>query len=395
MPSREPLRVLHVLHCLNQGGVETWLLHVLRNTPPELWSSEFLLHSAEPGAYDEEVRALGGVLHYCTGPRRPAHYSRRLRQILRGCGPYDVVHSHVHLYSGIVLRAAHQEHVPLRIAHSHYAGSEIGSARHFYASLMRGAIRAHATHGLAAAPHAAAALFGANWRESGRVRIHECGLDYSAFGRLPARALLKQQLGLPAGRIVIGHVGRFVPEKNHAFVVATFLEMLRAGVDAHLLLVGTGPLESRVREQVESLGIARRCSMVGSHNDVARFFGAMDMLLFPSLSEGLGVVVLEAQAAALPVLASAAVTTEVCIVPGLVRFRSLADGATAWAGAACDILASAPSMSRVLTAHALNASRYGVAHSVRALAELYGTAASHASRPTHPVLTSTPAGIVS
>src|SRR6188474_985657 len=113
------MRVLHVLGGMDRGGVETWLMHVLREWDRGRGQMDFLVHTTRQCAYDEEVRALGARIIPCLTPRRPWSYSKRLRRILRDFGPYDVVHSHVHHFSGMVLRAARTSGVPVRIAHSH------------------------------------------------------------------------------------------------------------------------------------------------------------------------------------------------------------------------------------------------------------------------------------
>ncbi|HSL71531.1 MAG TPA: glycosyltransferase [Longimicrobiales bacterium] len=378
MRSPDAPRVLHVLRGLNRGGVEKWLVDVLRNTPPGAWSTEFLLHTREPGAYDAEVRALGGVLRYCPGTRRPHDYMRRLNALLHAHGPYDVVHSHVHLYSGVVLRAAHQAGVPVRIAHSHTTKAPHGALRRLYGRLMRSSIRTHATHCLAASEQAARTLFGPDWQNDARISVHECGLDFSVFAKLPQRELLKQQLGVPAGRVVVGQVGRFAPMKNHQFLVRAFAELIRHGVDAHLVLVGTGALEAEVRAQVEALSLTDRCMFAGGHNDVTRFYGALDLLVVPSLYEGLALVALEAQAAGVPVLASEAVPAAAQVIPGLLHRHRLDEGAATWARLAQRIIATARPLERPASARALSESRYGVARSVRELGRIYGVAPSRA-----------------
>jgi glycosyltransferase involved in cell wall biosynthesis len=371
MRGSEPPRVLHVLHALNRGGAERWLVHVLRNTPQGSWSTDFLVHTAEPAAYDAEVRALGGRI--VVGPKlgEPLRYPPRLRHLLHRHGPYRVVHSHLHLFSGVVLRAANQAGVPLRIVQSHTAQTESGLSRRLYRMIMRTWIGRHATHFAAVSEPAAAALFGSD-RHAPPVQIVDCALDFSPYARLPGRERLKELLGLPLDRMVIGHVGRFDPVKNHRFVVSVFAEILRLGVNAQLLLVGTGPLKTSVRRQAEELGVSGRCVFAGGHDEVAPYFGAMDLMLFPSLQEGLGLAALEAQAADVPVLASTGVPSAAAVVPGRLHRHGLEEGPAAWARAARLILASSTPPDRAASATALMESRFGVAHSVRQLSRLYG-----------------------
>ncbi len=114
------MRILHVLGKLDRGGVETWLVQVLRHVDRQKYQMDFLVHSASPGAYDEEVRALGSRIIPCLGHSNPAMYARNFRRVLREYGPYDVVHSHVHHYSGYVLMLRRSCAVyPCGIAHSH------------------------------------------------------------------------------------------------------------------------------------------------------------------------------------------------------------------------------------------------------------------------------------
>lgn len=372
MRTHDVPRVLHVLHALNRGGVEKWLLDVLRSTPPGSWSTEFLVHTTEPAAYDAQARALGAVLRVGPDTRQPLRYVSRLRQLLLEHGPYDVVHSHLHLFSGFVLRAAHRAGVPVRIAQSNTTEPVSGAGRTMYAALMRHWIRRHATHRMGISAQSAAALFGADWRTQPHTGILHCTLDFSAYARLAPRAALRQELGLPGDRIIIGHVGRLDPVKNHRFLVEAFAELVRLGVDAHLLLVGTGPLESAVRRHVDALGLTPRCTFAGGTDHVAPFFGAMDLMLFPSVYEGLALAPLEAQAADVPVLASHAVPPEAEVVRERLHRLPLEAGPGAWARVARQILATARLPDRAAAAGALQASRFGVAQSIEHMARLYG-----------------------
>ncbi len=115
MPSQKPIRILHVLGGMVRGGIETWLMHMLRNIDRQRFRMDFLTHTEEHCAHDDEVRSLGSRIISCLHPRRPLQYARRFRRVLRQYGPYDVVHSHVHHYSGYVLRFVHRrlEQYPL------------------------------------------------------------------------------------------------------------------------------------------------------------------------------------------------------------------------------------------------------------------------------------------
>lgn len=341
MGPQKPIRVLHVLGALNRAGAETWLMNVLRNIDRDQFRLDFLVHTTAAGAYDAEVRSLGSRIFPCVGPRNPLTYSRTLRKILRTQGPFDVVHSHVHAYSGFVLRTARQAGVPLRIAHSHCDTStldaESGAARRAYLALMNSWIHKHATLGLAVSRQAAVSLFGADWSGDPRWRISYCGIDLAPFRDHADRAAVRGEFKIPANAFVVGHVGRFDYQKNHKFLIEIFATLAERRPDARLLLIGEGPLRPTIEEQVVRSGLEDRVIFAGPRPDVPRLMtSAMDAFVLPSHFEGLPLVLLEAQAAGLPCLLADTVAEETTVNPALVRRLSLSQSTEAW----CDELAA-------------------------------------------------------
>src|SRR5208337_3468794 len=137
--SNGPIRILQVVGGMERAGVETWLMHVLRQIDRDRFRMDFLVHTDHPCAYDEEIHSLGSKIIPCLRPSRPWTYARNFTRILREHGPYDVVHSHVHHFSGYVVRLAHRAGIPLRISHSHNDTTNLearsGMIRHAYLSL--------------------------------------------------------------------------------------------------------------------------------------------------------------------------------------------------------------------------------------------------------------------
>jgi glycosyltransferase involved in cell wall biosynthesis len=344
-----PLRVLHVMGGLDIGGVETWLFNLVRRADRSRLAMDFLLHNEHEGAYEAEVRSFGSEILRC--PRNPLPaYLRNLWSAMRSS--YDVVHSHVHAYSGWILSVAALARVPVRIAHSHLDTREqdlrpsslitstkpgppppapIRSLRRAYVRAMKGLIRRHATAGFAASHEAGRALFGDLWGVDPRWSLLRCGIDTSVFEQ-PARPGLREELGIGAGAFVIGHVGRFEEQKNHAFLVPLAREIARVEPAAHFLLVGDGPLRSTLEKRIEEAGLRDRFTLTGQRRDVAALMvGAMDAFVLPSLYEGLPLVLVEAQAAGLPCLVSDTVSPESSVVEGLVAHESLQDPPETWA----------------------------------------------------------------
>ncbi len=325
-----PRKILHVIGAMNRGGVETWLMHVARNIDRSVFELHFMTHTNSESAYDAEIRALGGKIHAGADPKKPLRYAAEFAELVEKHGPFDAIHSHVYWYSGYVLRLAHKAGIPIRIAHSHTAtNASLRRLDHMaYEILMRRWILRYSTHRIGISRQAGEALFG-----KGRFTLLYYGLDFRGFfrQRLPAEA--KVHLGIAPDRKVIGHVGRFVPVKNHTFVVEVLESAVASGADVHMLFVGDGPLLQSIRLMVESRGLSDRCTFAGTQSDVVPFLSAMDVFVLPSRWEGLGIAALEAQAAGVPVIASTSVPEEIDVIPELIERLSLAAGTKGWVSA--------------------------------------------------------------
>ncbi len=358
------MRILHVLGKLDYGGVETWLVQVLRHIDRQKYQMDFLVHTTDRGLYDEEVRALGSRIVPCLSHTHPLQYAFNFRRVLRQYGPYDVVHSHVHHYSGYVLLLAAMARVPVRIAHSHSAPRSTEAfrglgrpadprnpyrrtmflrtmflrtmfRRTMYRRTMQAMIGLCATRGLAVSAEAGDHLFSKNWRNyPEQWQLQHLGIDLSRFDIPVDRDSLRRAIGIPRDALVIGHVGRFVAAKNHAFLAEIARELIKLEPKAVFLLVGDGPLRSEIEAKVNGYSIEKHFIFAGLRSDVpALMKGAMDVFLFPSLYEGLGLALLEAQAAGLTSVVSDIVPGESDAIPSLVDRLALGHSASTWAHA--------------------------------------------------------------
>ena len=334
------VRILHVLGTMDPGGVETWLLSVLKHIDRDALEFHFCTFGRKPGLFANQVERLGGRMLPCPRGLNPWSFSRRFRKILRD-GKYDAVHSHVTLFSGIVLRWADAEGIPMRIAHSHASQDDKPDtfARRYYRQIMKSWIRRHATLGLAASEIAAAQLFGDDWEGDRRFRVLHCGIDLQPFQEPAVSNEVRKELGLPLDVPIVGHVGRFVQAKNHRFVLEIFGEILKKRPEIHLLLVGDGILRPKIEAQAKSMGFSGNIHFVGTRTDVPRLMrGGMDVLVFPSLWEGLPVTLIEAQAAGLPSVVSDTVSREASILRDRFTQLPLSKRSDEWAARAVEAL---------------------------------------------------------
>jgi glycosyltransferase involved in cell wall biosynthesis len=368
-----PRRILHVLAGFACGGIEIWLLNVLRATDRARYPMDFLVLTDQPGAC-EEVRALGGRVIACPHPRRPWLAARRFREILRTQGPYAVVHSHVHHYSGFLMRLAADAGVPVRVAHSHndtrVVEKHASWRRRFYLGLMKRWIRRFATHRIAVSRSAAEDLFGPDWSSDRRCRVIACGIDFAAFAGADCRVAMRQSLGLAEDALVIGHVGRFQERKNHRFLLEIAAQVFARDPDARLLLVGEGELRPVIEARAAELRMADRVVFTGARADVAALMQAMDVFVFPSHHEGLGLVLLEAQATGLPSLMADHLPAAAIVLPQLIHRLSLKAPAAKWAECVLQIAGRAP-IRRDSALKAMSKSEFSIQRSVVRLLQVY------------------------
>ena len=370
-----PVRVLHVVGGMNRGGAETWLMNMLRRTDQTRIRLDFLVHTSESCAYDEEIRALGSHVIPCLHPHQPFTYAQNFRRIMDEYGPYDVVHSAVHHFSGYVLRLASQCGIGGRIAHSHDASPGDGHAfmRTGYLRLMKHWVNRFATAGLACSTPAAVALFGQEWQSDSRWKLHYPSADLAPFACMVDRSEVRHELGIPDDALVVGHVGRFDPQKNHTYLIEIAAELIRCQKNTRILLVGGGPLREEVETRVRKLGLDRYFVFAGLRSDVPKLMlGAMDCFLLPSLHEGLPLVAVEAQAAGLPLIMSDEITSEALLPTSSALRISLSRSPAVWANAILRMC----NVPRVTSAEALAAianSAFNIERVHGELEKLYGS----------------------
>ncbi len=329
-------RVLNVLGGLNRGGAETWMIQVLHQMKDTGIQLDFLVHGDGPFHYQAQAEALGSRVIVCRGLRFPPLYALNLMLILKRYGPYQVIHSHNHHFSGITLLFAAIAGVPVRVVQSHLdtrqVDAQAGICRRIYTGMMKRLIWSFATVGTAVSRRAADALFPPDWREHGKWRVMLLGIDPEPFESPVDGESLRRELGIPAGVTVVGHVGRFEAQKNHTFLLRVAAEYLKMAPETVFLLVGDGPLRKEIEGEARKLGIAGQIYFAGVRKDVpALMRGVMDVFVLPSLFEGLPLVLLEVQAAGLPCLLSDNIADESDLVPMLIHREPLASSAACWA----------------------------------------------------------------
>jgi len=372
-----PVRVLHSLGQLQRGGIETWLFHLAQRMNHKGIDSHLLTRTTQDEPYTDDFRKAGILLLPCLGEKNPLRYFLNFRRIVREHGPYDVLHSHGPSISSVQLSLyARLLGIPSVLLHGHNDNRKLlatkGRMHRLYVAILGFLARSLANQYVACSGLAAESGFGINWKTNPKVQVRYIGIDFEPFFR-PLIPDLRASLGIPQGRFVLGHVGRYVRAKNHTFLLDIAEELLRHSSNFHFLLLGDGPLRSRIEADLKARNLAANFTLVPDTNIVpAIMTNAMDAFLLPSFHEGMPLSIVEAQAAALPCLVADNITTESILDPRMVTQLPITESPAFWAK---HILGLAdplsPRLSPLEHKQIILASRFNIDVSVAAFEQIY------------------------
>lgn len=319
------IRILHIVTYMGRGGLETLLMNCYRHIDRQQMQFDFLVHRDFQADYDDEIEALGGRIYRLPrlNPFNPG-YKKALLDFFHSHPEYQVVHCHLDCMSALPLAAAKQCGVPVRIAHSHNSNQDRDwkyPLKRFYMKKIPGV----ATHFFACSQAAGAWMFPGQ-----QIQVVNNGIDAEKFGYSPEiRQEVRRELNL-AENLVLGHIGRFAPQKNHSFLLDIFHQVHSKNPNTRLMLVGGGPLEAQIREKAAQLGLSEAVTFLGVRSDVDRLLQGMDVFVLPSLYEGLALTSVEAQDSGIPCVFSDTVSRE-CKLTENVAFLPLEESPEYWA----------------------------------------------------------------
>jgi glycosyltransferase involved in cell wall biosynthesis len=327
--------VLHYVYKMSRGGIETLIMNLYRNIDREKIQFDFAVHTRAIGDYDEEINKLGGNIIYFPPLRKNIiKYLRAWHVFWKyNAFHYSVFHFHTPTLANIYpLIKANQFNVTNRIVHSHNTYASRGKLQLIHNIIHRynsKRITKYANHFFSCSKPASKWLFGNENTDSLNIKIFKNGINTKSFiFNKKIRDSYRRKLDLE-NKIVIGHIGRFVKQKNHSFLIDIFNNLYIKN-NIVLLLIGEGELIIDVKTKVNKLGLNEYIKFLGVREDVNNILMAMDLFLFPSLHEGLGVVLIEAQASGLPVLTSNRVPLEIKCTDNI-KFKDLNDSSKDWA----------------------------------------------------------------
>ena len=328
------IKVIHSVSIMNRAGQETLLMNIYRRIDREKIQFDFQCSDSRAGDYDAEIKKLGGEILYLGENKIRIPYLKYLGDVVlqykffKKYSEYDVFHIHTyHAFNAwlciVGAKLAGMRHI---ILHSHNSqGMHPGLHK-----IFRKALGAMKIERYACSREAAEWMFGKKCVKKNQVHIVKNGIVPEEFAFSEAgRKAKRKELNIE-DKVTIGHIGRFAKQKNHEFLLGIFKEFVKLEKNAVLLLIGDGELRPFIQKKAEELGVLEKVKFLGIREDIKELLWAMDVFVFPSLYEGLGISAVEAQAAGLPCLLSTGVPTE-CKMTDDVEFLSLEVSAEVWA----------------------------------------------------------------
>lgn len=299
------------------GGVEATVMNHYRHIDRSQVQFDFIVQTDSTMVPKDEIESLGGRVFYVPPYSNPVKYVNACRKLFQQIHP-RIVHSHMNAVSVFTLMAAKQAGVPVRIAHSHSTSNPNEKAKTLVKNVLRPFSKVYPTHLAACGDYSARWLFGDQTVDQGKVKIirNAIELDRFAFDE-EARTRLRKEIEASDDIRVIGQVGRFSAQKNQLFSLDVLAELVKKNPRVLLVFLGVGDDMDKVKAKAHDLGLSDHVRFLGMRSNVNEWYSAFDVLLFPSLYEGLPLTAVEAQVSGLPLVVSDKVPKEADLILAL------------------------------------------------------------------------------
>lgn len=362
------VRVLHVIGKMDRAGAETMIMNIYRNIDRTKIQFDFMVFTDEKADYDEEIKELGGRIYHMPSFKGYNYLNlyRRFRKFFKE-HPYKIVHGHIGSLAPAYLYCAKKEGL-YTVAHSHCPNSNVFVTRIVFMILAYW-VRYVADYYFACSLEAGMDRFGKKIVSSNRFRVINNAIESYKFTYTKERhQKMKEEYGL-VGKTVLGHVGRFVPVKNHKFMIQLFEVIAKEDKNTVLVFIGEGEEKEAIEKMVVEKQLTDRVMFMGVREDIPDMMNLFDAFLFPSFYEGLGIVGIEAQAAGLPCFYSSVIPDEGMVTKNVWKL-SLDAGVDVWKECILNVLKN---YDRTNTVEEIKNSGFDIIQSAKELEEFYIT----------------------
>lgn len=318
-------RILHIHGGMNMGGTESVIMNLYRNIDRNRFEFYFTTMTKESCAYDNEIIALGGNIIYIN-PKYKVGFLKHFKELytLFKSENYDVIHSHMNFHGGIVALIGKISGCKKIVCHAHNTKDDgVGLKRKFEILILRKFIRIFSDELVACGREAGEFVFGKN----AKYTLLNNAVDLKRFNPKVTDDILKlKKEYCLENKLILGHVGRFMEQKNHKFIIKIIEKLSKKNSDFIFVFIGDGELKSEFIKEIKEKRLDKYVLTLGLRDDVEKWLKVFDIMVFPSLHEGLPVTLIEAQATGLKCIISDTISIDTDMGLGLVEFIGIDSG---------------------------------------------------------------------
>lgn len=329
------IRILHVVSKLSlNSGVMNVIMNYYRHTDRTKIQFDFLYFEEWNPDFKDEIKNLGGNIFSVNKPSLK-HIYRTYKEfnffLSNNYAKYTAVHLHEVYLVHFISYFCKKYGIKHLITHAHttkYSDNPKNALRN---RMMCLGLKKSATDYFACSKAAGEFYYGKEAVANGLVKVIPNAIDLEKYKFNQAiREKIRKSLNIE-DKFVVGHIGRMAPPKNQKFLLQIFKKVKKERTNSILLMIGNGPLKKEIESEIKRLNLQDSVILLGVRNDVPNLLMAMDVFVLPSLSEGLGIVAMEAQASGLKCILSDKVPVETDM--GGAKYISLQTYCKQWASA--------------------------------------------------------------
>ena len=359
------IKILHIVPTLGYGGISKVILNYRDRIDQSKFNFSFLTHGSKEDFHEELVNQGAKIFYLKSiGKQGIFKYARNIKEIIK-IDNFDIVHIHMSHLNGLFSYILHWNGVKNIITHEHSAKLPI--KKHFlFLPILRYLNYKYSSRQIACGDDAGRFCY----KKYPFIVINN-GIDYNSYRiSIIDKPNLRKSIGLADNSVLIGHVGAFIEQKNHKFIVEYFKVISKHLLDSYLVLVGDGPLKGKIMDSFDSETL-KRVFFLGKRDDVYSIMKQLNIFILPSLFEGLPVVGIEAQAAGLNCLISDKVDKNVDINLGLITFLPIRNSYSEWVKITLQKIENPVSVSEKEIIQALDNNGYNLSTTKKILETIY------------------------
>lgn len=320
------IKVLNIVSALDCGGVESFLYNYYSKMNNDEIKFDFIVHEKEVGMLETKFINLGSKVYHVTPKKQSILKNiKEINKVIK-TGNYDIVHCHQGFSSFSSLACAKIHKVKVRIVHSHVFNKN--GVTGIKQKILRFLNKITANYFFACSEEAGKWVYGENWTENSKNKIINNGIDIEKFKfNEQVRQEYRNKFKLKDEKVLL-QIGRLSNEKNQTFSIKLLKQLKKKNGNYKLVIVGNGKTKQQLEQDIKNMNLQNDVIFLEKRDDINNLMSMSDILLFPSLYEGFGMVAIEAQANSLYVLASENIVKEVKIT-NRIDFLNL-DNTQAW-----------------------------------------------------------------